>query len=126
MRYVGEPVAVVVAPTATCAEDAVDLIEVDYRPLPAVVDPLARARSRRAACCTMAFPAISPASARFRYGDPEQAFAEAPHRIAIDVRYPRNSCTPIETYGVVAEYDAGRGRLSMCSPISRARSASMR
>jgi len=33
----------------------------------------------------------------FRYGDPEQAFAAAAHRISIDVRYPRNSCTPIET-----------------------------
>ena len=43
----------------------------------------------------------------FRYGDPETAFAEAPHRFSIDIRYPRNSCTPIETYGVVAEYDAG-------------------
>src|SRR5215831_11232754 len=29
----------------------------------------------------------------------------AMHRIAVDIRYPRNSCTPIETYGVVAEYD---------------------
>ena len=44
---------------------------------------------------------------RFRYGDPESAFAAAAHRIRVDVRYPRNSCTPIETYGVVAEYDPG-------------------
>ena len=61
--------------------------------------------------CTTALPAMSPATGRFRYGDPEQAFAAAAHRIGIDVRYPRNSCTPIETYGVVAEYDAGRRRL---------------
>ena len=38
---------------------------------------------------------------------PESAFAAAAHRIRVDVRYPRNSCTPIETYGVVAEYDPG-------------------
>jgi 2-furoyl-CoA dehydrogenase large subunit len=43
----------------------------------------------------------------FRYGDPERAFAEAAHRVRVEVRYPRNSCTPIETYGIVAEYDAG-------------------
>jgi len=43
----------------------------------------------------------------FRYGDPERAFADAAHRIAIEVAYPRNSCTPIETYGVIAEYDPG-------------------
>src|SRR5262249_478794 len=44
---------------------------------------------------------------KFRYGDPESAFANAAHKIAVDIRYPRNSCTPIETYGVIAEYDPG-------------------
>jgi 2-furoyl-CoA dehydrogenase large subunit len=105
-RYVGEPVAVVVAADRYVAEDALDLIEVDYEPLAAVV------RSR---------DALDPASAvlheglggniasdrSFRYGDPEAAFAAAAHRIAVDVHYPRNSCTPIETYGVVADYDPG-------------------
>ena len=41
VRYVGEPVAVVVASSRYTAEDALDLIDVDYEPLPAVVDPLA-------------------------------------------------------------------------------------
>lgn len=41
VRYVGEPVAVVVAADRYLAEDALDLIEVEYEPLPAVVDPLA-------------------------------------------------------------------------------------
>src|SRR5205814_6513029 len=41
VRYVGEPVAVVVAADRYLAEDAVDLIEVDYAPRPAIVDPLA-------------------------------------------------------------------------------------
>ena len=39
MRYVGDGVAVVVAATAYLAHDAIDLIEVDYEPLPAMVDP---------------------------------------------------------------------------------------
>ncbi|HEY0441089.1 MAG TPA: molybdopterin cofactor-binding domain-containing protein, partial [Xanthobacteraceae bacterium] len=43
----------------------------------------------------------------FRYGDPERAFADAAHRIGVSIHYPRNSCTPIETYGVVAEYEPG-------------------
>ena len=42
VRYVGEPVAIVVASDRYRAEDAVDLIEMRYRPLPAVVDPVAR------------------------------------------------------------------------------------
>src|SRR4029434_7188439 len=29
-----------------------------------------------------------------------------PHRVSVTIRYPRNSCTPIETYGLIAEYDA--------------------
>ena len=105
VRYVGEPVAVVVASDRYRAEDALDLIEVRYRPLPAVVDPLAAA--------TPGAPVLHPGAKgnvigerSFRYGDPESAFAAAAHRIRVKVRYPRNSCTPIETYGVVAEYDA--------------------
>ena len=105
VRYVGEPVAVVVASDRYRAEDALDLIEVSYRPLPAVVDPLTAA--------TPDAPLLHPRAQSnvvgervFRYGDPEGAFAAAAHRVRVDVRYPRNSCTPIETYGVVAEYDA--------------------
>jgi 2-furoyl-CoA dehydrogenase large subunit len=104
VRYVGEPVAVVVASDRYRAEDAIELIEVDYRALPAVIDPLAAAAPGA--------PLLHPAAKSnvvgertFRYGDPESAFAAAKHRIRVDVRYPRNSCTPIETYGVVAEYD---------------------
>ena len=49
VRYVGEPVAVVVAADRYVAEDALELIEVDYEPLTAIVDPACRARSRVAA-----------------------------------------------------------------------------
>ena len=49
VRYVGEPVAVVVAADRYLAEDALELIEVDYEPLTAIVDPACRARSRVAA-----------------------------------------------------------------------------
>jgi 2-furoyl-CoA dehydrogenase large subunit len=104
VRYVGEPVAIVVATDRYRAEDALDLIEVRYRQLPAVVDPLAAA----APDAPILHPGLKGnvvGERSFRYGDPEAAFAAAPHRIRVDVRYPRNSCTPIETYGVVAEYD---------------------
>ncbi|HUN50425.1 MAG TPA: molybdopterin cofactor-binding domain-containing protein [Candidatus Sulfotelmatobacter sp.] len=105
VRYVGEPVAVAVARDRYRAEDALDLIAVRYRPLPAVVDP----RAALAPDAPVLHPGLAGnlASDRsFRYGEPERVFAEAPHRIAVDVSYPRNACTPIETYGVLAEYDA--------------------
>jgi 2-furoyl-CoA dehydrogenase large subunit len=104
VRYVGEPLAIAVASDRYLAEDALDLIDVRYDPLPAVIDPLAALEPDA--------PVLHPelrgnlASDRgFRYGDPESAFAAAPHRVGITVVYPRNSCTPIETYGVLAEYD---------------------
>jgi 2-furoyl-CoA dehydrogenase large subunit len=105
VRYVGEPVAVVVAADRYLAEDALDLIEVDYAPLPAVVAPLAALEGAPLLHEPLGSNVASDRT--FRYGDPEAAFAKSPHRIAVDIRYPRNSCTPIETYGVVADYDPG-------------------
>jgi 2-furoyl-CoA dehydrogenase large subunit len=106
VRYVGEPVAIVVAVDRARAEDAAELIDVTYRPRDAVVDPL-RALAPDAPLLHDGFPGNLASDRVFRYGDPEQAFADAPRRFQIDVRYPRNSCTPIETYGVIASHDAG-------------------
>jgi 2-furoyl-CoA dehydrogenase large subunit len=129
VRYVGEPVAIVVARDRYLAEDALDLIEVEYRPLPAIVDPV-RALADEAPVLHPSLGGNLASERSFRYGDPERAFAEAPHRIDVEVRYPRNSCTPIETYGVVAEYDPGsdaydvlanfQGPFSIHAVISRA------
>ena len=104
VRYVGEPVAIVVATDRYLAEDAADLIEVRYRVRPAIIDPL-EALKPDVPVLHDGFSGNVASDRTFRYGDPEQAFASAAHRIGLDIRYPRNSCTPIETYGVVAEYD---------------------
>src|SRR6185437_9571672 len=95
VRYVGEPVAVVLATDRYLAEDALDLIEVEYRALPAIVDPLEAASKDS----PVLFPAVGRnvvSERRFSYGDPDGAFAAAARRVAIEVHYPRNSCTPIE------------------------------
>ncbi len=129
VRYLGEPVAVVVAADRYLAEDAVDLIEVRYAALPANIDPL-KALSPDTPVLHEGFGGNVASDRTFRYGDPERAFAEAAHRVSIDIRYPRNSCTPIETYGVVADYDASedafdiianfQGPFSIHAVISRA------
>jgi 2-furoyl-CoA dehydrogenase large subunit len=105
VRYAGEPVAVVLAANRYLAEDALELIEVEYEPLPAVVDPLTALDPMQPALHDGLGSNIA-SERSFRYGDPERAFAQAAHRVSVTVRYPRNSCTPIETYGLVAEYDA--------------------
>jgi 2-furoyl-CoA dehydrogenase large subunit len=104
VRYVGEPVAVVVASDRYRAEDALELIDVDYEPLPAIVDPLAALDPTQPALHQGLGSNIA-SDRSFRYGSPERAFSQSAHRIAVDIHYPRNSCTPIETYGVVADYD---------------------
>src|SRR5213080_2322724 len=77
-RFVGEPVAVVVAKSRYVAEDAAELVRVSYEPLPAVVDP-------------------------------ERAFREADVVLEERFRFPKYGSTPIETYGVIATWDAFEG-----------------
>ena len=105
VRYVGEPVAVVLGSDRYVAEDGCDLIEVAYRPRPAVVDPLA-ALAPDAPILHDGVGANQVSDRAFRYGDPEGAFGRAKHTLSVTVRYPRNTGCPMETYGVVAEYDA--------------------
>jgi 2-furoyl-CoA dehydrogenase large subunit len=108
VRYVGEPVAVALARDRYLAEDALDLIAVEYRPLSAVIDPLSAASGES----PVLFPALgrNVVSERdFAYGDPEAAFAAAERKVSLTIRYPRNSCTPIEGYVVVADYNPADG-----------------
>ncbi|MBV9584083.1 MAG: xanthine dehydrogenase family protein molybdopterin-binding subunit, partial [Alphaproteobacteria bacterium] len=89
VRYVGEPVAVVLANDLNAAEDALERIAVEYRPLPAIVDPEA-AISPDAPLLHPAVGSNILSDRSFRYGDPEAAFSVAAHRVAITTRYPRN------------------------------------
>ena len=103
VRYAGEPVAVVVARDRYAAEDALERIDVEYRELEPVIDPVAASASG----APLLHPEVGSnvvSDRRFRYGDPDRAFASADRRVAITVRYPRNACTPIEGFVVVAEH----------------------
>ena len=104
VRYVGEPVAIALAADRATAEDALDRVEVAYAPLPAVTDAEA-ALTADAPVLHDALGGNLAHERRFAYGDPDAAFARAPHRIGVTIRYPRNSGMPIETSGVIAEYD---------------------
>ena len=81
VRYVGEPVAMVVAIDRYVAEDAVDLIRVEYETMPAVVDPMeALAPGAEVLHPSLGGNLISERS--FRYGDPDVAFAEAADHVS--------------------------------------------
>jgi 2-furoyl-CoA dehydrogenase large subunit len=103
VRYVGEAVALVVADTRYLAEDAADLVRVDYEPLPAVIDP--RAACEKSAPLLHAAAKTNEISVRkFSYGDTKSAFEKAHARVSLTSEYRRNSFTPMECYVVVAEY----------------------
>src|SRR6266540_1449501 len=103
-RFVGEPVAVVVARSRYLAEDAAEAVVVRYEPLPAVVD-VERALEANAPVLHEAVGTNLAGHRRLVYGDPDRAFAEAEIVIRERFRYPKYSSTPIETYGVIARWD---------------------
>jgi 2-furoyl-CoA dehydrogenase large subunit len=114
VRYVGEPVAVVVADDRYVAEDALDLIEVDYEPLPAAAD-LAAARADGAPVLHEKAGSNVVSRRSFSYGDPAQAFASAHRVFTLDYSYPRISSTPMETCGVIAQFEPTPDRYTVWS-----------
>src|SRR5256886_1231891 len=107
-RFVGEPVAVVVAKSRYLAEDAAELVRVSYEPLPAVVDP-ERALEPDAPILHDAVGTNLAGHRRLVYGDPDRAFREADVVLEERFRFPKYGSTPIETYGVIATWDAFEG-----------------
>src|SRR5437867_4495183 len=105
VRFVGEPVAVIVAKSRYVAEDAADLVRIHYEPLPGVVDP-ERALERDAPILHEAVGTNLAGHRRLVYGDPDRAFSEAEVVIKERFRFPKYSSTPIETYGVIAKWDS--------------------
>ena len=103
-RFVGEPVAVVVAKSRYVAEDAAELVQVQYEPLPAVVDP-ERALEPDAPVLHEAVGSNLANNRRLVYGDPDRAFRDADVVIKERFRFPKYGSTPMETYGVIARWD---------------------
>src|SRR3954471_5520077 len=112
VRYVGEPIAVVVADTQAIAEDALELIEVDIESLPAVADRDA-ARSDKVLLFEAAGSNLTATLTALK-GDAEAAFAHAPYKRRERLQVQRFTAVPMESRGFLAEWDAGSGRLTLC------------
>lgn len=104
VRYVGEPVAMVIAESRYIAEDAADLIYVDYEGLEAVVDAHAATEDK---VLIHASQGTNIASAyRVGRGEAEAAFRDAHYTRKESFYVHRQSAVPLETRGLVAEWDA--------------------
>lgn len=114
VRFVGEPVAVVVADSRYIAEDACDLIEVEYEPLPAAAD-IESAMAPGAPLLHEKAGSNVVNQRTFRYGDPEVAFASADRVFEFDYTYPRYASTPMETFGVIANFERAPDRFTVWS-----------
>src|SRR5687767_10949975 len=114
VRFVGEPVALVVARDRYLAEDAAEAVEVRYETLPAVVDP-EKALAADAPILHEKVGSNLAGHRRLVYGDPDRAFDEADVVVRERFRFPKYGSTPIETYGVIARYDGPDGVLTVWS-----------
>jgi CO/xanthine dehydrogenase Mo-binding subunit len=98
VRYVGEPIAVVVAEDPYVAEDAAELVEVDIDELPVVVDTA---------------EGMVAADFELGYGNVDKAFAEAAHVVEIEFDVGRHSAVPMEPRALLVDVDPSSGALQI-------------
>lgn len=111
VRYVGDPVAVVLAENLYVALDARDLIEVNYAPLPAIIDPeLASAPE-----APLLYEELG-SNVAFRTqtsgGDIKATFKSADHTLRLRVVNQRVAASPMEPRACMFDYDSASGVLS--------------
>ncbi len=116
VRYVGEWVVAVVADTRALAEDAAELVEIEYEPAPHVVDPEQAVKEGS--------PLVHPDHGsnvilhkHFKWGAVDEAFDRAPHKLSVRAVWGRSSTVPIETFGVAAQWDPGQELLDVWASI---------
>ena len=113
VRHVGDPVALVIAESVNAAKDAAELIEVDYAPLAAVIDP--------AAAVAAGAPALwdeAPGNVALDWslGDArpvEAAFAKAAKIVALDLAINRTVVAPLEPRAILAAFDPATERYTL-------------
>jgi carbon-monoxide dehydrogenase large subunit len=111
VRYVGEPLAVVVAQSAALAEDALEAIAVDIESLPAVAD---RDSARADAVLLFEEAGTNVAGTLTAVlGDADAAFETAPYRRREHFKVQRHTAVAMEPRGLVAQWDAGRATLTV-------------
>lgn len=113
VRYVGEPVAIVIAEDPYGAEDAADAVMLDIEPLEPYLDA-----ATEPADFLPGLP-CEPTILRKQVGNAERAFADAPVVVELELSIGRHSAVPLETRGALAHYDAARDVLELHGAAKR-------
>ncbi len=116
VRFVGEPVAVIVAETEHMAADAAELIEVDYEDLPVLVEA---ADASAAGAVRIHDEVPGNLAFEYEYGNREaadRAMAGAAHVVRVKVRAQRIAGNPMEPKSAVASYDAASDAFELAAP----------
>jgi carbon-monoxide dehydrogenase large subunit len=115
VRYVGEPLAIVIATNRYVAEDALELIDVDIESLDAFIDARKALESGNA---ILHEPATTNAADTFggAKGDVASAMKNAPHCLKASFATNRHTGVPMETRGLLASHDKAAGLLTVWGP----------
>ncbi|MFZ9183988.1 MAG: xanthine dehydrogenase family protein molybdopterin-binding subunit [Hylemonella sp.] len=116
VRYSGEWVVAVVAESRALAEDAAELVEVDYEVSPQVVDPIQAMHAGA--------PLVHPEQGSnvifdrtFNWGPVDQDMAACAHQLSYSVQWSRNATVPIETFAVCCQWNDSTGILDVWASI---------
>ncbi|MBK9942056.1 MAG: xanthine dehydrogenase family protein molybdopterin-binding subunit [Kouleothrix sp.] len=119
VRHVGEAVVAVVAESRYIAEDAIDLIDVEYEPLPVVVNPEdALTSSGDAVLHPERGPNNIALQRKLTFGSYDEDMQRADVIVRRKARWPRSGAQPMETVGAIASYDEGTGKFTVYANTS--------
>jgi aerobic carbon-monoxide dehydrogenase large subunit len=116
VRFQGQEVAAVVAEDPYVARDALELIDVDYEPLPVITDPKKALADDAPVIRDDKEGQADNRCYVWEAGDrdaTDRAFAEADRVVELDTFYPRSHPAPLETCGCVADVDPATGRATI-------------
>lgn len=122
VRFAGDAVAAVIAETEAIAEDALELVNVSYEPLPVVLDPM-EGMKPGAPLIHEGVEGVEGninSCQKVRAGDIDKGMAEADLVIKRRFETPKTQACPMETHQVVANYEAGTGNLTMWASTQNA------
>jgi carbon-monoxide dehydrogenase large subunit len=119
VRFVGQPVAAVLAPDRYAAEDAASAVPVDYDPLPVVVDAVA-AQAPGAPLLEESVPRNRSVEFEIRVGDVDAARREAEIVVEGVFSFSRQAGSPLECRGAVADWDGERLTVRSATQIPHA------